>query len=135
MMIIDVRKLNATGKYSGPVSFDYDAPAGLIDIPFVRFASPVRVEGEYVLYDDDSVEITGKISYVLEGQCSRCLKETSSEIEGELNACFRLRPEEDDYPYSGGKIDLTDAVNDAIMASMPRVLSCGENCEGISYKS
>jgi uncharacterized metal-binding protein YceD (DUF177 family) len=39
----------------------------------------------------------------------------------------------EDYSYQGGKIDLTDAINDAIMASMPRVLSCGESCKGIDH--
>ncbi len=135
MMILDVRKLNAAGRYSGELSFDYDAPAELIDIPFVRFASPVRIEAKYVLYEDDSADVTGKVTYVLEGECSRCLKETSQAVEGELDACFSLRPEGEEYPYSGGKIDLTDAVNDAILASMPRVLLCKENCEGIPYQS
>lgn len=135
MMIVDVRKLNASGNWSGRLRFDYEAPAELIDIPFVRFSAPVRVEADYVLCEDDSLEVTGKVSYVLEGQCSRCLKDASQAVEGELSACFRLSPKDaEDYAYSGGRIDLTAAVNDAILASMPRVLSCGENCEGIDYR-
>ncbi len=133
MMIIDVRKLNAQKKYSGRLEFEYEAPENLIDIPFVKFSSPVKVEVEYELFEDDSLELRGKILYTLEGQCSRCLKETSERVEGELDAYFQPFKGGEDYAYSGGVIDLTNAVNDAIMSSMPRTLSCGENCQDIRY--
>ena len=130
-MIIDVRKLNAQKKYSGTLEFEYEAPENLIDIPFVKFSSPVKVEAEYELFEDDSLELRGKILYTLEGQCSKCLKETSERVEGELDAYFQPFKGGEDYAYSGGVIDLTNAVNDAIMSSMPRTLSCGENCQDI----
>ena len=133
MMIIDVRKLNAQKKYSGRLEFEYEAPENLIDIPFVKFSSPVKVEAEYELFEDDSLELRGKILYTLEGQCSRCRKETSERVEGELDAYFQPFKGGEDYAYSGGVIDLTNAVNDAIMSSMPRTLSCGENCQDIRY--
>ena len=132
-MIIDVRKLNAQKKYSGTLEFEYEAPENLSDIPFVKFSSPVKVEAEYELFEDDSLELRGKILYTLGGQCSRCLKETSERVEGELDAYFQPFKGGEDYAYSGGVIDLTNAVNDAIMSSMPRTLSCGENCQDIRY--
>ena len=132
-MIIDVRKLNAQKKYSGTLESEYEAPENLIDIPFVKFSSPVKVEAEYELFEDDSLELRGKILYTLEGQCSKCLKETSERVEGELDAYFQPFKGGEDYAYSGGVIDLTNAVNDAIMSSMPRTLSCGENCQDIRY--
>ena len=133
MMIIDVRKLNAGKRYSGKLEFEYSAPETLIDIPFVRFSAPVKVEAEYCLLEDDSLELKGKITYGSEGQCSRCLKDASQKVEGEIDAYFQPFEGGEDYAYKNGVIDLTDAVNDAIMASMPRVLSCGENCHGIRY--
>ena len=80
-MIIDVRKLNAQKRYSGSMEFDYSAPETLIEIPFVKFAAPVKVSFEYDLLEDDSMEIRGTVSYKLEGQCSRCLKEASVDVE------------------------------------------------------
>ena len=55
--------------------------------------------------------------------------------EYKLSLIHIFQPFEDgeDYSYSSGIIHLEDAVNDAIMASMPRTLSCGENCQGIRY--
>ena len=133
MMIIDIRKLNAQKKYSGSMEFSYAAPEELLDIPFVKFATPVAVQFDYELYEDDSLEIRGSISYRLEGQCSRCLKETSQEIEGEIDAYFQPVKNGEDYTYTNGIVDLTKAVNEAIMASLPFTLSCGEDCEGISF--
>ena len=133
MMRIDIRKLNAQKKYSGSMDFEYSAPETLIEIPFVKFVEPVKVTFDYDLYEDDSLEIRGTVAYKLEGQCSRCLKPAKAEVEGELDAYFEARKDYEDYGYTNGVVDLTKAVEDAIMASMPFSISCGEDCEEISY--
>ena len=133
MMIIDIRKLNAQKKYSGEMQFSYDAPEELIPIPFTKFKAPISICFSYDLYEDDAFEIRGKISYQLIGQCSRCLDDASTKVEGELQALFEPVKGGEDYFYANGKVDLTDAVNDAIMASMPFSLSCGENCKAIEF--
>ena len=133
MMIIDIRKLNAQKKYSGSMEFEYSAPETLIEIPFVKFAAPVKVAFEYDLYEDDSLEIHGTVTYRLEGKCSRCLKEAAQEVVGEMDAYFENRKDFEDYGYTNGIVHLENAVEDAIMASMPFTLSCGEDCEGLSW--
>lgn len=134
MMIIDIRKLNAQKKYTGHLEFEYSVPEPFIQIPYVKFAAPVKVSFDYELYEDDSLEIRGTVRYTLQGQCSRCLREAQEVIEGELDAYFEPGKDYEDYGYTNGIVDLTQAVEDAVMASMPYVLSCGEDCEGISYK-
>ena len=133
MMIIDVRKLNAQKKYFGELVFEYEADEKLIDIPFVKFSTPVKVEAEYDLFEDDSFELRGTISFELVGKCSRCLKETSMRVQGEIDAYFEPRKDAKDYSYTAGKIDLSEALEDAVMACMPYLLLCDENCEGIRY--
>lgn len=133
MMNIDIRKLNAQKKYSGTMEFEYEAPETLIEIPFVKFVGPVKIEFDYELFEDDSLEIHGTVSYRIEGQCSRCLKDASQEVVGEINAYFENRKDYEDYGYTNGVIHLENAVEDAIMASMPFTLSCGEDCEGLSW--
>ena len=132
-MIIDIRKLNAQKKYRGTLEFEYAPPEELMSIPFVKFSSPVKVEAAYELFADDSLELVGKIRYAIEGKCSRCLKETAGEVEGELNAFFEPPKNYEDYGYTNGAINLKEAIDDAIMASMPFTLSCGEDCEELSY--
>ena len=99
----------------------------------MKFVEPVKVTFDYDLYEDDSLEIRGTVAYKLEGQCSRCLKPAKAEVEGELDAYFEARKDYEDYGYTNGVVDLTKAVEDAIMASMPFSISCGEDCEEISY--
>ena len=133
MMTIDIRKLNAQKKYVGSMEFEYSAPETLIEIPFVKFVGPVKISFEYELYEDDSLEIQGTVSYRLEGQCSRCLKDAAQDVVGEINAYFENRKDFEDYGYTNGVVHLENAVEDAIMASMPFTLSCGEDCEGLSW--
>ncbi len=133
MMIIDIRKLNAQKKYSGDMEFEYSAPNSLIEIPFVEFSSPILVMFHYELYEDDSLEIRGKVVYSLKGQCSRCLKEATTRVEGELDAYFESRKDYEDYGYTNGIVDLKKAVEDAVMASMPFLLTCSDSCEEIAY--
>ena len=61
-------------------------------------------------------------------------KRRTQEVEGELNAYFEMRKDYEDYGYTNGVIHLEQAVEDAIVASMPFVLLCKEDCEGISYQ-
>ena len=133
MMVIDIRKLNAQKKYAGSMEFEYSAPETFIEIPYVKFAAPIKISFDYDLYEDDSFEIKGTISYRLEGKCSRCLKEAAMDVKGELEAYFEPRKDYEDYGYSNGMVDITKAVEDALMASMPFLLSCGDDCEGLSY--
>ena len=95
----------------------------------------VKVRFDYELFEDDSLEIRGTVFYRLEGQCSRCLKEAAKEVEGEIDAYFQPFKNGEDYSYSGGVIDLTQAINEAVMASMPFTLSCGDDCQSIVFSS
>ena len=73
MMHIDIRKINAQKKYTGSMEFEYSAPETFIQIPSVTFTGPVKVSFEYELFEDDSIEIRGTVSYGLQGACTRCL--------------------------------------------------------------
>ena len=75
-MMIDVRKCNAEGKYTGTLDFEFEGDASLIDIPFVSFSTPVHAVLDYEIFEDNSVEVKGELSFTLEGACSRCLKPT-----------------------------------------------------------
>ena len=132
-MQLDIRKINAQKKYIGSLEFDYSAPETLIQIPSAKFAYPVKVVFDYELFEDDSLEIRGTVNYVLDGECSRCLKPITANVVGELDAFFEPRKDSEDYSYANGLVDLRQAVEDAIMASMPYVIHCEEECEGISY--
>ena len=135
MMIIDIKKLNAQKSYYGEMEFTYQPPQELLNIPLTVFDGPVLVKFEYDLYEDNALEIRGTVSYALKGQCSRCLRDAQVSVVGELNALFEPKKDAEDYSYFGGIVDITQAVQDAVVFSLPFNLSCGEDCEEIRYSS
>lgn len=133
MMILDVKKLNGLKRYSGEAEFSFQPPENLVDIPYVSFSGNAVAKIFYDLLQDGSAEIRGTVTYRLKGLCSRCLKETETEVTGEIDARFVTKDNGEDYVYDGFIIDLSELFNDSVVFSMPRVLLCGEGCEGITY--
>ncbi len=135
MMILDIRKLNAERKYEDTLSFAVPVDQSLVSLPDVELVE-IRVEGSYVIYDDDSVDVTGKVRYLLRGACTRCLSPAEKWVEAAWNACYvKDEPDEDSYLYEKGKIDLTQSVKDTVAMSMPYKLLCSSDCAGIEYQS
>ena len=134
-MIIEVKKLNALGKYTGNFDFGYVPPEDICIIPLCKVEGEVKVAGSYEIFEDDygkiCVEVTLKISYLLKGQCSYCLEDAQKQIEQETTVLFVPEQSDDDYYYDGNKINLKTAVDDAILMSQPQILLCKEDCKGI----
>lgn len=134
-MEIEVRKLNALKKYEGDFGFDYEPPADICLIPLCSIAGKVKVEGSYVIYEDESVGIMLTVKYGLVGQCSYCLSPAQKEIAFTTDILYVTEKDEDNYYYDGIKINLKTAVDDAILMSQPNVLLCKEGCTGIDVSN
>jgi uncharacterized metal-binding protein YceD (DUF177 family) len=131
-MIIEVKKLNARKEYEGTFSFDYTPPQDKVLLPLCSFDGDAKVEGDYIIYEDESVGVKFKITYKLKGQCSYCLEDAQKTVEFETDVLYvRDKEDLDNYYYDGIKIDLTTAVDDALLISQPDVLLCKEGCDGI----
>ena len=135
MIKIDVRKALARGQFAGDIQTEFQADGSLLEIPYVEFSSPVAACLHYKIAGDDSVVITGEIRFSLKGACSRCLKETEQTFSGEVDARYVLRGAADeDYRYTGGVVDLSDCLKDAVMLALPMRLECGEDCSLPAWK-
>lgn len=135
-MMIDVRKCNAEGKYTGTLDFEFEGDASLIDIPFVSFSTPVHAVLDYEIFEDNSVEVKGELSFTLEGACSRCLKLTKEHIVSEAEALFVPKggkAEEEDYTYRNGIVDLGEFLRDTVLFALPSALFCAEGCSAPEY--
>lgn len=130
-MKIDIRNLNAKKQYSGEFSFDYSPSKELCIVPLCEIEGDVKVRGSYEIYEDNAVGVLFTIEYLLVGQCSYCLTATKKQITFESDILYVCKQDNDDYYYDGNKIDLTTAVNDAILTSQPNVILCGDDCSGI----
>lgn len=133
MMILDVKKLNGLKEYSGEAEFAFDPPEDLIDIPYVSFGGNAVAKISYDIFEDGEVKISGEVKYRLKGLCSGCLKETETEVTGGIEARYTRNGDGEDYAYDGNIIDLKELFYDSIVWSMPRALSCGEDCKGVEY--
>lgn len=134
-MKIQVKKLNALKKYTGGFEFEYEPPKDLCLVPLCGFDGNVRIFGNYEIYDDDSVGIDYTVKYRIKGQCSYCLNEASEDIEQSFEVLFVPEDDADNYSYDGITIDLTTAVNDAILFSQPNLILCREDCAGIDVNN
>ena len=134
--MIDVRKCNAEGKYTGTLDFEFEGDASLIDIPFVSFSTPVHAVLDYEIFEDNSVEVKGELSFTLEGACSRCLKPTKEHVLTEAEALFVPKggkAEEEDYTYWNGIVDLGEFLRDTVLFALPSALFCAEGCSAPEY--
>ena len=134
--MIDVRKCNAERKYTGTLDFEFEGDASLIDIPFVSFSTPVHAVLDYEIFEDNSVEVKGELSFTLEGACSRCLKPTKEHIVSEAEALFVPKggkAEEEDYTYRNGIVDLGEFLRDTVLFALPSALFCAEGCSAPEY--
>ncbi len=135
-MVIDVRKCNAERKYTGELNFGFRGDESLIDIPFVCFSSPVQAHLFYEILEDDSVEVSGEVSFTLKGACSRCLKEIEQRISYETEALFvpqGRKAEAEDYTYRNGIVDLGEFLRDTVLFALPSALFCPEGCSAPEY--
>ena len=130
-MKIQVKKLNALKKYVGNFEFVYEPPSNLCLIPLCEIVGSVQVSGNYEIYDDDSVGVEYSVKHLVKGKCSYCLNDAEKQIEKTFEVLFVPEEDGDNYSYDGITIDLTTAVNDAILFSQPNLLLCREDCAGI----
>ena len=130
-MEIAVKKLISARQYEGTFEFDYQPSDALCLVPLSKIDGAIKVYGNYIIYDDDSVSVYFTVGYRLKGQCSYCLGDAEKDISFSSDVLFVPEKDDENYFYDGIKIDLQTAVNDAILISQPGVLPCKEDCEGI----
>lgn len=119
--------------YTGDFSFEEQPPQDSVLLPLCRIEGGVKVTGSYEIFEDDEVEVTLKLKYKLVGQCSYCLADAEKEIEYTSGALLFVtdKDDSDNYVYDGNRLDLSQAVKDALLFSQPEVLLCGRCCKGI----
>lgn len=130
-MYIDVRKLKYSGLTSTEFSFEYTPEENLLEFLDAAFGDFIKVYGTLELHTDDVyVDLTVECTIV--GECARCLERAEYFFLESAQVKFvRNNPDEDDYLYKSGVVDLTAAVNDVILTNLPTQILCSENCKGL----
>lgn len=129
-MVIDVMELKRNGSLCGSFCFKFCADPSLLNIPSAKFDGQAEVSGKAEVSGSD-VYVDATLKYAIAGECSRCLAPARVEVIFPFSAKFSLFPEEDEYLYKSGKVDLTAAVNENIVLSEPFAIYCKPDCKGL----
>ena len=89
-----------------------------------------------VTFVNPNVLVEGTITCAVSGFCDRCLKSITKAITLPFNQTFYKdgTDEEDCYVYYDSKLDVTKAVCDEVVLSLPISFLCSEDCKGLCPK-
>jgi uncharacterized protein len=80
----------------------------------------------------DGILATGEVDSTAMADCSRCLEPLKLEVEVDFQELFAYSLEqEDDFLVQDEKIDLEQAITDAVVLSLPFKPVCSEDCVGL----
>jgi uncharacterized protein len=110
-----------------------------------EFTLPEGIDYDLVLTNaGEGILATGIISCHVKGSCDRCLGDAEFDVKGEVDEYFLFKePEqklevgdgEDEVDYalvsSDHTVDLTDALESALLMDTPFIVLCQEDCRGL----
>ena len=129
-MEFDLTALKANGKFEKDFSGEVLPGDRLMGLDGYAVAGPLRVEGHLSLLNQSCV-VECNITYVLVGECFRCLEPAQREYQCSFTEEFTARPDGDSYVYTSNRLVIDGAVEDAVLLSLPTMFTCIENCKGL----
>lgn len=80
----------------------------------------------------EGILVTVSGDTLADSECSRCLEPMQEDVEIELQELFHYQPqEEDDFAIVQDRVDLEQALIDAVVPNFPLKPLCSENCPGL----
>ncbi|MDY2778083.1 MAG: YceD family protein, partial [Collinsella sp.] len=87
----------------------------------------------------DGILASGIVRASATGSCDRCLEPAAFDVSGEIEEYFLFEAPENEEAYEDGfevvgedrVIDLSEAINDAVVMDTPFVVLCRPDCQGI----
>jgi uncharacterized protein len=92
-----------------------------------EIALDIRLESVH-----EGILVTVSGDTLADSECSRCLEPMQEDVEIELQELFHYQPqEEDDFAIVQDRVDLEQALIDAVVPNLPLKPLCSENCPGL----
>lgn len=147
-MLIDIRDISRGTEAVVPV----DIVISPQDMPFTHqgfsLTGKSTFKGRLHHSGNGVLQLTGRLQAILTGECSRCLKPVTFNLDQTISDWFRpVRKAEVDfasaeslqdsdteelyYGYSGKTVNVEQAIRDEIVLALPQRILCGENCKGL----
>lgn len=136
MLKVDLRQLERTGRTA--IDENVPADAGIWSGTGIRPGADFQVRLEAQLAGNDVV-VRGRIEGSIGLNCSRCLRGVPIGVEEEIAILFRpglTEAEAEDaevyrLPERGDELDLTEAIREHLVLSVPQYAICSEACRGL----
>ena len=119
-----------------PISYELDCKLDSSLLPYPNATlNGVSLELE-ITFLKPNVHVVGNIICSVDGFCDKCLSEVSTQINLPFDQIFfkDSSVEVDAYVYTGSRLDLTKAICDEIVLSLPGSLLCKQDCKGLCPK-
>ncbi|MCH3951455.1 MAG: DUF177 domain-containing protein [Acidaminococcus sp.] len=120
----------------GSASYHYDLEAGDLDLQKEDVELDGPVSADFTLSNGgDMILLEGKLQFRVKTQCARCLKDIVLNLTADLDE--RYYPEgtegleEDAMTYKFDMVDVTDALRESLLLSVPARALCKPDCKGI----
>lgn len=136
-MRVDLRTL-AEGSVRTDTAVAADDPL-FADVDFT-LARPVQVRGRLSDSGPGRYYWHGTLRTVVQGACRRCLAQVRTPIDAEIRALFAEGASLDDEPAtyvvaaSAIELDLSEAVREELILTVPEYVVCREDCLGLCPK-
>lgn len=133
-IVLDLTEVLASG--GAPVKFFEECKLDSDLLPYPN-AQLVKVELDLTAQlEKPNVHVTGEIVCYVDGFCDKCLTKVSRTISLDFDQIFYKdsSDDEDGYVYSDSRLDMTKAISDEIVLSIPSSLLCKEECKGLCPK-
>jgi DUF177 domain-containing protein len=92
---------------------------------------PIRAE-LMLHHVSGGIAVTGRVDFVTDESCTRCLSPTTTERSAPLAALFDRNADDDEsYPLVGNDIDVEQMLRDEVLLSLPITHTCGDDCPGV----
>ena len=130
-MLLDLRKLRRTGKQTTSFYFEYTPQDNLAEsLSGSEILAPIKVSGEITLTGEHSAYVEGEIAFDVQGQCTRCLDQTTKSFSASFGEAVS-NDNEDGYELKNDTVDLSKIVDDAVLMNIPVQFLCREDCKGL----
>ena len=133
-IVIDLTEnLASVGK---PITFSIECKLDSDLLPYPNATlEKVSLELE-ATFVKPNIHIVGQIVCFVEGFCDKCLHEVSATISLPFDQIFFKDSSDDEeaYVYTDSRLDLTKAICDEIVLSLPTSLLCKQDCKGLCPK-
>ena len=136
-MLIDIRTLSRCTGASVAIEWEISPE----ELPFCsqdyRLTRTLVFRGKLQNDGDGILSLTGQIQTAYAGECARCLVPVGRDLVVALAEAFlpardaQKAAVQDSYVYEGLQLDISQAIRDNLMLSLPPRLYCREDCRGL----